>query len=98
MTYRAEKTGTGVSGKLGLPVGDADAALLLDKQPSESGPAIELLTISEAAEFLRISASGIRRLQQGRHIPFFKVGGSVRLSKSDLVSYLAQHRIGSIGK
>jgi excisionase family DNA binding protein len=83
--------------KLGRPVGYADAALLFDKQPNESGPAIELLTIIEAAEFLRISASGIRRLQQRRLVPFFKVGGSIRFAKEDLVSYLARQRVGSVG-
>jgi excisionase family DNA binding protein len=87
-----------VSGKLGVPIGYADAALLLDTQPNEHGPAIELLTISEAARFLRISASGIRRLQQGRHVPFFKVGGSIRLARSDLMSYLARQRVDSNGE
>jgi len=57
---------------------------------------IELLTISEAAEFLKISISGMRRLQQERHIPFFKVGGSVRFAKSDIIEYLKERRIESI--
>jgi excisionase family DNA binding protein len=85
-------------GRLELAVGRADPALLFDKQPYEPGPAIELLTIPEAGKFLRISASGMRRLQQGRRIPFFKVGGSIRFAKSDLVSYLARQRISSIGQ
>jgi len=83
---------------LGLPVGSADAASFLDKQPSETVSAIELLTIAGAAEFLTISRSGVRRLQQSRCIPFFKVGGSIRFAKSDLVSYLQRRRIGQFGK
>jgi excisionase family DNA binding protein len=82
---------------LGMPVGSADAVLLLDNQPSETASAIELLTVAEAADFLTISNSGVRRLQQSRCIPFFKVGGSIRFAKRDLVSYLARQRIGSLG-
>jgi excisionase family DNA binding protein len=81
-----------------LPVGGADAVSFFDNQPKESSPAIELLTIAETAGFLKISKSGVRRLQQGRHVPFFKVGSSVRFAKSDLMSYLAQQRVGSIGQ
>ncbi len=73
-------------------------ALFSDNQPNGSSLVIELLTISEAAEFLRISVSGMRRLQQGRHIPFFKVGGGIRFAKGDLLSYLAQQRVESIGE
>ena len=73
-------------------------ALLFDNQSNGSAPTIELLTPREAAGFLRISASGIRRLQQGRHLPFFKVGGSVRFAKDDLLSYLARQRVEPIGE
>jgi len=62
----------------------------------EPGPAVELLTIAEVAEWLKISHSGVRRLQQARHLPFIKVGGSVRFSKQDITSYLKTRRIGSI--
>lgn len=61
-------------------------------------PSIELLTIPEVAKILKVSASGVRRLQQGRHIPFHKVGGSVRFAKEDIVSYLAKHRVEAIGE
>lgn len=53
---------------------------------------VELLTTSEVAELLRISASSVRRLQQRRRIPFLKVGGSVRFAKHDIISYLAWQR------
>ncbi len=55
-----------------------------------------LLTINDVAELLRISAPSVRRLQQQRHIPFYKVGGSIRFSTSDLNSYLEKSRVESI--
>jgi excisionase family DNA binding protein len=63
---------------------------------ANSGPAIELLTIVEVAEFLKVSVSGVRRLQQARHLPFIKVGGSVRFSENDIISYLEKRRVESI--
>lgn len=59
---------------------------------------MELLTIAEAAEFLTISESSVRRLIDTRAIPFFKVLGSIRLSREDLLAYLKENRIESIGK
>lgn len=57
---------------------------------------IELLTIKEVAELLKISVSGVRRLQQGRHIPFIKVGGNVRFALDDIVEYLKRRRVEAI--
>jgi excisionase family DNA binding protein len=79
------------------PVGHAEIAPPFDKQPNELQPDIALLTIPEAAKLLTVSVSSMRRLQQGRLVPFFKVGGSIRFAKEDLVSYLAQQRVGSVG-
>jgi len=59
-------------------------------------PAIELLTIAEVAQLLTISIPSVRRLQQRRLIPFIKVGGSVRFTKSDIIAYLNKRRIGMI--
>jgi excisionase family DNA binding protein len=64
---------------------------------TESSQTLELLTIAEVARILKISASGVRRLQQSRLIPFIKVGGSVRFTKIDLVSYLEKHRVEAVG-
>ncbi len=57
---------------------------------------IEILTIKEVAEFLRISPTSVRRLQQGRHIPFIKVGGGIRFIKNDIIKYLEENRIESM--
>jgi excisionase family DNA binding protein len=60
---------------------------------TDSDQIMELLTVAEVAEMLKISASSVRRLQQQRCIPFLKVGGSVRFAKSDLMSYLEKMRV-----
>lgn len=65
--------------------------------PNDRKPAVEMLTIAEAAGFLKISMTGMRRLQQRRCIPFFKVGGSIRFSRDDIMSYLKSRRIEAIG-
>ncbi len=57
---------------------------------------IELLTIKDVAELLKVSTTTIRRLQQGRHLPFIKVGGAVRFAKSDLAEYLEKARVEAI--
>lgn len=57
----------------------------------------ELLTVAQAAKVLGVSGSGMRRLQQGRHIPFFKIGRCVRFARSDLAAYLSRRRIEPIG-
>lgn len=75
----------------------AGPVLFSDKNPTDSEPSV-LLTIREVAHVLNISASGVRRLQQGRHIPFIKVGGCVRFAKDDIVVYLRRQRVESIGK
>jgi excisionase family DNA binding protein len=71
-----------------------DPGKFFDKQPTGS---IELLTVAEAAKLLGVSASGMRRIQQERRIPFFKVGRCVRFAISDLTAYLAKRRVESIG-
>jgi excisionase family DNA binding protein len=56
----------------------------------------KLLTIKEAAAFLKISATSVRRLQQERYIPFIKVGGSVRFCRSDIMEFLQKRRVEAI--
>ncbi len=75
----------------------ADLYCSLKHMPTDSSQTMELLTIAGVAEFLKISESTVRRLQQRRLIPFFKVGGSIRFTKSDLVSYLEKQRVETIG-
>jgi excisionase family DNA binding protein len=65
--------------------------------PISSTLTVELLTLSEVADLLKISVSSVRRLQQARKLAFIKVGGSVRFSKGDILTYLEQQRVKSIG-
>jgi excisionase family DNA binding protein len=65
--------------------------------PVEVSNALELLTIAEVAKLLKISVPSVRRLQQQRHVPFFKVGGRIRFERSDIVAYLQKRRVHSIG-
>ncbi len=65
--------------------------------PGERNQAIELLTVAEAARLLKISVTGVRRLQQRRLLPFIKVGGQVRFAAEDLLTYLETRRVRSLG-
>jgi excisionase family DNA binding protein len=49
--------------------------------------------MNEVSEILKISVSSVRRLQSGRHLPFIKIGGSVRFAKDDILDYLRKRRI-----
>lgn len=60
---------------------------------ADPNSSIKLLTVAEVADILKISASSVRRLQQARHVPFMKVGGSIRFSKDDILSYLEKMRV-----
>ena len=62
----------------------------------DSNSPIELLTVAEVADKLRISISGVRRLQHARKLPFVKVGGSIRFFKSDVVAFLRKRRLEAI--
>jgi excisionase family DNA binding protein len=64
--------------------------------PTDTNSTVELLTIAELAELLKISVTGVRRLQQARQLPFIKVGGSVRFSRNDIIAYLKRQRVESV--
>ena len=72
------------------------SALLFDTTSTNSGPTVELLKVAETADLMAISVSGVWRLLQSRHLPFYKVGGSVRIAKGDAMSYLARRRVEAI--
>ena len=68
----------------------------LTAMSNDSNSPIELFTIAEVADQLKISISGVRRLQHARKLPFVKVGGSVRFFKSDVVAFLRKRRLEAI--
>lgn len=55
-----------------------------------------LLTIKDVAVLLKVSMTTVRRLQQGRRLPFIKVGGSVRFDQRDILEYLKKARVENI--
>lgn len=57
---------------------------------------IALLDVTDVAKLLKISVSTVRRLQQLRQIPFCKVGGQIRFTKSDIVDYLKSKRVAAM--
>lgn len=48
----------------------------------------EILTVKEAAQYLKLSVVTIRRLIKKGEIPHFKIGDAVRIDKQDLDKYL----------
>jgi excisionase family DNA binding protein len=64
---------------------------LMDRDPS-----IELLTRDDLANMLKISRASVYRLVERRQIPFFKVGGSIRFAKNDVLTFLRKGRIDAI--
>jgi excisionase family DNA binding protein len=65
--------------------------------PIDCDPSTDLLTIREAANLLRLSVSGVRRLQRQRRIPFIKLGGSIRFDRRDLTNFVNRNRVQAIG-
>jgi excisionase family DNA binding protein len=53
----------------------------------------EVLTIEQAAEFLKMSERYVRRLVAERRIPFYKLGRSVRIKTADLVAHMDAGRV-----
>lgn len=48
----------------------------------------EILTIREVADFLKVTDRTIYRLAAAKRIPAFKVGGTWRFSRADIVSWI----------
>ena len=61
--------------------------MLTDSHP------IELLTRDELMQMLKISKAGVYRLVGKRQIPFYKVGGTLRFDRRDIIEYLQCNRI-----
>ena len=56
----------------------------------------KLLTPDQLADFLNISKTTIYRLIDSRKIPFYKIGGSIRFDKKDIMNYLQESKINPI--
>ena len=55
-----------------------------------------LLTPDELAGLLSISKVSVYRLVEKRTIPFYRVNGSLRFDKNDVMAYLKENRIESV--
>ena len=53
---------------------------------------MELLTITEAAEKLKVSRSTVRRLIASGDLPYYKIRSCKRVSTEDLCAYLKDRR------
>lgn len=53
---------------------------------------VELLTVHEASQCLKISARQVRRLVAERRIAVYRMGRCVRLAPADIAAYLATVR------
>jgi excisionase family DNA binding protein len=60
--------------------------LLLEAQ--RINPEEEIMTISETAQFLKISVPTVRNMISDKEIPFFQRGQVIRLSRSDVREWL----------
>ncbi len=60
--------------------------------PSSAGK-IEILTIRELAQYLKVNERTIYRLVSGKKIPAFKVGGSWRFSLADIDVWIKEQSV-----
>lgn len=65
-------------------------SLKLDMPMSTNTSDVEILTIKQIAEFLRVTDRTIYRLAAAKKIPAFKVGGTWRFSRADIDSWIKQ--------
>ena len=62
----------------------------------QTEPVREVLTLEEAANYLRLSPHTLREKTRLRQIPFYKMGGSIRFRRSKLNSWIDRGEIAII--
>ena len=65
--------------------------------PTGSKSTIEILTPTEVANLLKISKIGVYRMVEKRRIRFYKVIGSLRFDKEDILAFLQENGVEPIG-
>ena len=60
---------------------------------SENPKMVNLLTVPEVAEMLRLTSKGVYSLVAARRIPFIRVSNRLRFQKDDVVRWLEQNRV-----
>ena len=53
----------------------------------------ELLTPSEAAEYLKVPVSWVYSRTRKNEIPMRRIGGHVRIPRCELVAWVDEHRV-----
>lgn len=66
--------------------------MTVSKQEQKDYGERRLLTLDEAADFLRVSRSTINNWRSLRKIPFIKINGCVRYERADLEKLLAKSK------
>ena len=61
----------------------------MTKRPTESMQAPEVLTLTEAAEYLRVAESELSKLASERAVPCQRIGEEWRFHKPALIGWLA---------
>jgi excisionase family DNA binding protein len=57
-------------------------------QMDSSSDLVNIMTIKEVSDFLKVTERTIYRLAAGKQIPAFKVGGSWRFSRSEIDQWI----------
>jgi len=76
---------------------DGPRPISLFKKNISPNPTTEILTPNELAASLKISKAGVYRVIEKGRIRFYKVTGSLRFDKEDVMSFLQQNRIEPVG-
>lgn len=57
----------------------------------------DLLTVDEVAVMLRLKPKGIYAMVAARRIPYIKISNRIRFLRSDVVAWLLENRVPSLG-
>jgi len=61
--------------------------------PVDLSPYPELLTVQDVAALLQLSVPAVRARIRERELTSIKIGHSVRVARSELARYLAEHTV-----
>jgi len=64
--------------------------------PKDQNAQQKFVNLKELASLLGISEPTVRRLVDGRAIPFYKFGGCLRFNQNDVRQYIEKNRIDSL--
>ena len=58
----------------------------------QAGPTEQILTITEVADYLRITEKTVYRMLSKKSIPAFKIGGAWRFSRIDILNWIEKKK------